>query len=203
MPTLAEKLKFCTGTCTGGSYNKLVQSDEILKNNIKGHDEGICLGISMAWLGMCRNGVNFGKEKPFQSTWKFITRIQVISEREGDDLVKGKLYAKSWAKAWEATGFRYAGVHMAPFTFDSIGRYVARIKGAYMLKVPNHAMAAYNSGDKYRFLDPNAGQAFFQDKDEFWLCLARYFCDSYVASTYDLEGPRGVWKNSVIVYRLD
>jgi hypothetical protein len=82
--------------------------------------------------------------------------------------------------------------------YDSIGRYIGRSPGYYMLIVPGHAMAAVNGGKVFGFLDPNGGQATFKDEDEFSIFLSRYLLDAHISNLYEIA----LDKNPVRVYRL-
>jgi hypothetical protein len=89
------------------------------------------------------------------------------------------------------------GVAASPSPFTTLIDFVATTKGRHLIRVPHHAIAAINDptgGEhglgKFKFYDPNWGQAIFDDSLAFKLFLSSFFRDPDIVRIYGLSQAR-------------
>lgn len=184
MGPCAKALKLVS-QASGGNYTPMSQAYEIALHKLWHQRQGVCLGMSCVWLAAAHDGLRFGIFKHRHDTWELISSIQATADKTSNDLV-GNWYVKSWAAAWSRVGFRYGDVHKSRYIYDTLGEYIAKREGCYLVVVPSHATAACYLKGKYCFMDPNAGEVSFTKSLEFSLCLTRYFMHHDVEREYEL-----------------
>lgn len=173
--------KFAKLASQHGGITQSFHQAELLRTATVG-EHGICLGMAILWLVGARSGQS-ELDRALSAGRARVPAIDYVLEARnvGEDRL-GTVQLNHQSSQQFSHRF---------FRLRIAAQFITAHSGYHLIKTPNHAMAAESQAGRFRFFDPNLGEALFTNSAAFHGFFEAWMSKQSIQTAYRGKKARG------------